>query len=417
LRKGACKVLATLSKASLGKCGLRAVQKGYSHRTKNRITKSIQGVITITDEILRIEKNEMKIMPSRTFREGFMGRTLEDGLQVLIEDYPGIIPGRQIAPGSGEPPRFMLLCREMSVGGWALDFLLVDQFGIPTLLEAKLVENPESRRAVVGQIIEYAANAADNWLNGKLFEKASSYYTKKGLDLDEALKQFTGNEDITVDDFFELVEQNLNQGKMRLIIASDNLRPEVRKIIEYLNVETRNIEVLGLEISFYGDDESAVLVPTVVGQSQIVAAKKRGVEKATSWEYPLLIEELDRLENSLTAERLKKVATWAHNSGVFVVIDSKAPAFGIQGKHGQKVLAFSTFSPGSVYCFLHLKYHGENNQEREAYLNRLKELPIYNFSDNDIVNARQGKTASGTIDTLSADEFARFMEILQEISS
>ncbi|MDZ4132754.1 MAG: hypothetical protein U1E11_06415, partial [Dethiobacteria bacterium] len=383
------------------------------HRTKNRITKSIQGVITITDEILRIEKNEMKIMPSRTFREGFMGRTLEDGLQVLIEDYPGIIPGRQIAPGSGEPPRFMLLCREMSVGGWALDFLLVDQFGIPTLLEAKLIENPESRRAVVGQIIEYAANAADNWLNGKLFEKASSYYTKKGLDLDEALKQFTGNEDLTVDDFFELVEQNLNQGKMRLIIASDNLRPEVRKIIEYLNAETRNIEVLGLEISFYGDDESAVLVPTVVGQSQIVAAKKRGAEKTTKWDYPILIEELDKLDNPVIAERLKEIASWATKVDFYMPVVSKEPAFAVRSKHGPRLFTFSTTG---IYCYLTPKHHGDSITERDNFVLKIKELPIFNYTANDL-QAKEGRNAPGTIESLTGKEFVRFLEILQEISS
>lgn len=370
-------------------------------------------MIIIADEILRIEKGELKTMASRTFREGFLGKTLEDGLQALIEDYPGIIPGRQIVQGSGEPPRFMLLCREMSVGGWALDFLLVDQFAVPTLLEAKLVENPESRRAVVGQIIEYAANAADNWLGGKLFEKTSSYFAKKGLDLDESIKQFTEDEDMTADTFFDQVEQNLNQGKMRLIIATDNLRPEVRKIIEYLNSETRNIEVLGLEISFYGDDESAVLVPTVVGQSQIVAAKKRGAENTIKWEYPLLIEEFDKLDNPVIADRLKKVATWANKALLYAPVASREPVFGVQGRHGLRLFTFYTTQ---IYCMLNPKHHGNDIDERDRFVNKLRELPIFNFTDSDLL-AKQGRNAPGTIESLSEKEFARFMEILIEITA
>ncbi|RQD75650.1 MAG: hypothetical protein D5R97_05665 [Candidatus Syntrophonatronum acetioxidans] len=111
----------------------------------------------MTDEIIFVDKGEMRTIPSRSFREGLLGKTLEEGLQELIENHPGLVPGSQVMPGREDPPRFALLCREMPVGSWSLDFLLVDQYGILTLLEAKLVENPDSRRAVIGQIIEYVA--------------------------------------------------------------------------------------------------------------------------------------------------------------------------------------------------------------------------------------------------------------------
>lgn len=367
----------------------------------------------MADEILRIDNGNMKPMASRTFRDGFLGETLEEGLQVLIEKYPGIIPGRQISSGSDDPPRFLLLCREMSVGGWSLDFLLADQHAIPTLVEAKLVENPESRRAVIGQIIEYAANAADNWLGGKLFEKASNYYSSKDVDLNEAIMQLTDNEDESASDFFERIENNLSQGKMRLIIVTDKLRPEVRKVIEYLNAETRNIEILGLEISFYGDeDESFVLVPTVVGQSQIIAEKKGVSEKPTTWEYQLFIDELNKLDDVIIQERLTKIASWANSEGVFIAANAKEPAFGIQGKHGPRVF---TFYVNSIYCFLHPSHHGDSIQERNDFVAKLKELPIFNFPDKVVSEAKEGRTAYGAIDKLTEDEFASFMVTLEKV--
>ena len=367
----------------------------------------------MTDEILRIDKGEMKAMSSRTFRDGFLGKTLEEGLQELIESYPGIIPGRQISSGSDDPPRFLLLCREMSVGGWSLDFLLVDQYGIPTLIEAKLVENPESRRAVIGQIIEYAANAADNWLGGKLFEKASAYYLQKDVDLDELIKQLTNNEDLLTSEFFERIESNLLQGNMRLIIATDKLRPEVRKIIEYLNAETRNIEILGLEISCYGDDdESFVLVPTLVGQSQIIANKKRSLDKPTTWEYELFINELKKVDNPTLAERLNRIASWAQEAGVYIAANAKDPAFGIQGRHGRR---FFTFYINSIYTFLHPSYHGDNTQERDDFVAKLKGIPIFNYPDKVVANVKEGRTASGSVDSISEDDFAQFIGVLKEV--
>jgi hypothetical protein len=91
-------------------------------------------------------------LPARPFRVGLFGRTLEAALQGLIERYPEVMPGSQMNPAGGDPPRFAMLRREMPVSGGSLDLLLVDQEGVLTLVETKLIENPEARREVIGQI-------------------------------------------------------------------------------------------------------------------------------------------------------------------------------------------------------------------------------------------------------------------------
>ena len=94
-------------------------------------------------------------------------KNLEEALQTLIAKQPNIINGRQIEPGSADPPRFVLLRREMPIGDWSLDHLLVDQRGGPTFVEAKLIENPEARRAVIGQVLDYVALASERWGDGQ----------------------------------------------------------------------------------------------------------------------------------------------------------------------------------------------------------------------------------------------------------
>lgn len=66
----------------------------------------------------------------------------EDVFQELIERNPKVLAGGQINPDN--PCRWVLLSREMGIpsavnGGsqWFLDHLLVDQEGIPTLVEVK----------------------------------------------------------------------------------------------------------------------------------------------------------------------------------------------------------------------------------------------------------------------------------------
>src|SRR5690606_38614044 len=106
-----------------------------------------------TDEIFLLEDGRAHELPVRTMRQGILGGNLEDALQLLLERFPQVIPGRQIDPGAEDPPRFVLLRREAPLGAWSLDHLLVDQAGVLTLLECKLAQNAESRRDVIGQII------------------------------------------------------------------------------------------------------------------------------------------------------------------------------------------------------------------------------------------------------------------------
>lgn len=46
---------------------------------------------------------------------------------------------------------------------WSLDHLFLDQDGVPTLIEVKRQEDSRIRREVIGQMLDYAANAVVYW--------------------------------------------------------------------------------------------------------------------------------------------------------------------------------------------------------------------------------------------------------------
>lgn len=92
----------------------------------------------------------------------------EYDLQSLLEIHPDLLAGDQI--DESNPRRWLLVSREMGVpeddGGsdkWYLDHLFLDQDAIPTLVEVKLKTNRDSRRKVVGQMLDYAANSIAYW--------------------------------------------------------------------------------------------------------------------------------------------------------------------------------------------------------------------------------------------------------------
>jgi hypothetical protein len=92
----------------------------------------------------------------------------EDDFQQLLAKYPTLLSGNQ--SDIETPRRWLLIKREKSIaaedggsGRWSVDHLFVDQDGIPTLVEVKRQSDTRLRREVVGQMLDYAANAVVYW--------------------------------------------------------------------------------------------------------------------------------------------------------------------------------------------------------------------------------------------------------------
>ena len=88
----------------------------------------------------------------------------EDLLQQLLAKYPRLLAGDQI--DSSSPRKWLLVTRELPIlplegdtGNMWLDHLFLDQDAIPTLIEVKRSSDTRLRREVVGQMLDYAANA------------------------------------------------------------------------------------------------------------------------------------------------------------------------------------------------------------------------------------------------------------------
>src|SRR6266536_4640753 len=92
----------------------------------------------------------------------------EDILQALIARFPSLLAGDQL--DSTSPRRWVLVDREAGLpddedaaGRWSVDHLFIDQDAIPTLVEVKRSSDTRIRREVVGQMLDYAANAVVYW--------------------------------------------------------------------------------------------------------------------------------------------------------------------------------------------------------------------------------------------------------------
>ena len=208
----------------------------------------------------------------------------EDILQELVAKYPDVLPGDQIDPDA--PPRWLLIRREAAIpdssdGGdrWSIDHLLLDQFGIPTLVEVKRSTDPRIRREVIGQMLDYVANAQAYWGSGRMRQMLTDAQgSPKKADTRVANHLEIPDEPGTlaeqVDGFWNKVEANLREGNVRLLFVADELPRDLKRLIEFLNEQFTNCEVLGVEVRQYVGSGIKALVPRVTGQSEAAREQK-----------------------------------------------------------------------------------------------------------------------------------------------
>jgi len=366
------------------------------------------------DDVFRIAGERLERLPARPFRLGLLGHTLEAALQRLLELHPEVVPGGQIDPGAEDPPRFALLRREMPIGAWSLDHVLVDQHGILTLVEAKLVANPEARREVVGQIMEYAANARDDWSGGRLRERAAEFWQQRGRQVEDVLREQLGD-DVDVEALWVAIDSNLHSGHFRLLIASDELRPEVRRIIEYLNGELRNAEVYGLELKCYGTDEKTfVLVPRLVGRTQATADLKASDGASATWTPDRLHEVYANVTDSTLRDRLFALLEWAQHRASIITGATKTPTLGIKGRAHNRLL--SVYVNGSVYWVTKESAYLEDREERDRVMARLRALGLFDPT-LDLAGIVDGRVLSRRLADFTEEQFSGFLELLDAVAS
>jgi hypothetical protein len=206
---------------------------------------------------------------------------LEGHLQELIERHPNLLAGDQVNPEA--PRRWLMLSREAGVpvedggaGRWSLDHLLLDQDAIPTLVEVKRSANREIRRLVIGQMLDYAANAVTYWDLDDLREAFEERVRSLGGDPDDEIAALLDDREVGGDEFWERAKTNLRDGRIRLVFVSDSIPRELQRVVEFLNERMSPTDVIAVEVRQYTGGDEQVLVPRVFGQTAQARQHKSG---------------------------------------------------------------------------------------------------------------------------------------------
>lgn len=213
---------------------------------------------------------------------------LERVLRENIMRLPDLIP---IEEATGEPVKLLPIGIEVRVPTGAVDLLILDSAGVVTIVETKLARNLESRREVIRQVLEYAAYISE-WGIDEIERQAEKFFRSdeaeeeyRDLTFDAALTKFLhppdGDTD-ALDNYLDKLAQNLREGRLRLIVATDRLVETARKTITFVNTFS-TFDIYLLQVSCYQDEDGTrVYAPSLYGYARKVSTPSP--RKPWTWE-------------------------------------------------------------------------------------------------------------------------------------
>ncbi len=148
-------------------------------------------------------------------------------IQRLVLGHPALLPLNEIDPTCVDP---VPVCDELPTRAGPVDVFMITPTGMPVLVECKLWNNPQARREVVGQIIDYAKEL-QRWSYEDL-QRACARRMGPEFELFEFVSSRTAN--LNQATFIDSVTRNLRDGRCVLLVVGDGIREGVEAIGEYL---------------------------------------------------------------------------------------------------------------------------------------------------------------------------------------
>ena len=193
---------------------------------------------------------------------------VEKDLQDIIFGHPECIPISDLDE-SYNP--LIPVCKELSTNAGPLDIFMITPNGDLVVIETKLWANPESRRKVVAQILDYAKEMS-KWSYSDLQREVNRNLKTKGNHLYDIVLNTSHDATLNETDFVDAVSRNLRNGKFMLIIAGDGIREGAKNLTEFINQAGNlnfSLSMIELPIFETPNGETLILPRTVVKTIEI----------------------------------------------------------------------------------------------------------------------------------------------------
>jgi hypothetical protein len=246
--------------------------------------------------IIAAEGQQTRFEPVRLGK----GLNSEKWLQELIHNHPGLMPVASIEPGFGMP---IAAAMEVSCGHGHIDNVFLTPTGDIILVEAKLWSNPEARRKVVAQALDYAAA-----LSGSSYQDFETMLlTALGKGAPASLYALIAEhpDALTEAGFIDAVGLNLRRARMLIMVLGDGIHGETQALVNLLQGHAGAHFTFALvEIAFWRDPVSAAMIaiPSTLAQTVMIERGIVRVEQGMATVSAVPVTAVSGKPQSITSE-------------------------------------------------------------------------------------------------------------------
>jgi len=195
----------------------------------------------------------------------------EAWLQKLVHSCPQILPIDQLEPGIGP---IVPAAMEVACSHGYLDNLFITADGNIVILEVKLWKNPEMRREVVAQVLDYIAS-----LSAMGYQSFEAAILKARGDGSSSLFEIIPEDlaPLPEAEFVNAVSRNLKRGRILAIIVGDGIREETERLVGLVQSHAGTHFTLALvAISFFVNmsTEDLIAIPDILMKTVMI---ERGI--------------------------------------------------------------------------------------------------------------------------------------------
>lgn len=332
-------------------------------------------------------------------------------LQNLLIESPSLIPIDEIREGVS--PLVFAVSEFGLPGSGNTDVLAFSPDGDIVIVECKLATNPESKRKVIGQILEYAS-----YLWGMDYEDINTRIQKlSGKNLSELIERAVAREwDEEI--FRDGVKQSLKNGSFILIIVVDEINEELKRIIRYMNECSESAFSLhALEMHRFQTGRIEVLVPHLYGVS---VNPPVGEGKRKKWSEEEFFKVLDENVKSDVVSIVKDLYEWGKNVADRI-------SFGTGGERGsftfhylkesKTISVFTIYTDGKFtlnYGWLSTQLDQEIIEE---FHRKIKEIPTFRKIPADFSKWPSIKVVDAFKDSENIEKFKQAVHWLRDMVS
>ena len=281
----------------------------------------------------------------------------EKWIQKICFEHSQMLPVSEIEPTfSGMIP----ICRELPLKSGFVDIIYINEYGYITIAECKLWRNPEARRKVVGQILDYAKDIAR--MDYSAFEKLCLITRKQNdISLFELVSQYYP--EIEEKEFIDNIQRNLEKGRFLLAIIGDGIRENTEELLEFMTRSGQlNFTLSLIELPVYRipNSNKLIITPRIIAKTkELERIVYNVINRSDIEEIPEPIKS-ESLSEQIFFERLEKHIDLKNTVRLKEFIDRIHQQLNMDVKLGRgKRLSLNIKSPNDTVNFASIQETGE----------------------------------------------------------